>query len=119
MYPLEENPTLAQIIARSVICHPTLLAETLEGQAAEDRRFAATRPEISHKSILSHALACAEAAKGVRGEWDTFDPASAVDWDLMPLGIRIVAANAAARLQCLPRHIVTQAAIREDERANV
>ncbi len=116
MYPLEENPTLAQIIVRSVMCHPSLLAETLEGLAAEDRRFAATRPEISHTSILSHAKTCADAARGVRGDLTAFDPSSAADWDLMPLGIRIVAANVAAKLQCLPRHILTQAAILEDEK---
>ncbi|CAN5950723.1 unnamed protein product [Sphagnum jensenii] len=119
MYPLKENPTLAQIIVRSVICHPSLLAETLEGIAAEDHRFAATRPETIHPGILVHAKHCAVAAHGVRSDLTAFEPASAADWELMPLGVQIVAAASAAELQRLPRHILTQAAIRTDDRRSL
>lgn len=120
MYPLPANPTLADIIRRSIVCHPSLLAKALDAIAGEDRRFAASRAALhaltNVDAIINHAEQAETGARLTRGEHvDTFDNESAADWAIAPLGVQIIVANAAAKLQCLPRHILTQAAIRSDE----
>lgn len=117
MYDLPANPTLADIVRRSVMCHPSLLAADLEGVATQDRAYA-TKSVGAHPktlaAILSHANQAETGAKLVRGEHSTtFDETSVADWALVPLGVRIIAANVAAKLQALPRHILTQAATLE------
>lgn len=111
MIELPENPTLADICHRSAVLHSTLLAEALEIQAGEDTHFAANQANArTRSSILAHARHCQTGASAAR----TYD-SSRDSWRLMPLGVQIVTANAAAKLQCLPRHVLTQAAIRTDD----
>jgi hypothetical protein len=105
--PLE--PTMADIIERSCKLHPSLLAETLRAQAKEDRAFGSTRDAETQRSCAVHANHCEDAARTVEAYNAERD-----NWRLVPLGVQIVAANVAAKLQCLPRHILTQAAIRSD-----
>lgn len=107
---LPANPTLADICHRSALLHPTLLAETLKQQARDDIAFALDRCGSIDRSARARARHCRTGADAAR----TYDSARD-SWSLMPLGVQIVTAGAAAKLQCLPRHILTQAAIRTDK----
>lgn len=110
MIQLPDNPTLADICRRSAILHPSLLAESLEAQYAQDSQLAATTLGISGAAMNARARACKTGADAVRSYDDNL-----YDWSTMPLGVQIVVAGEAAKLQCLPRHILTAAAIRTDE----
>ena len=112
MYPLESNPTLAQIVARSAACHPSSLKEALRAGAAGDR--AALRgvlPRRAQDVVLARAKYCVLALRAV----ELFGDGDREALGLMGLGPLLIAANIAARFQCLPRHIVTDAAIRAGE----
>ena len=110
MYALETNPTLAQIIERSATCHPSLLIEALDGMAKEDRTFAETsNPSPRTKQAISfHAEQCDLAKRAI----EMFDAGDKEAVRLIGLGAQIIAAGFAAKLQCLPRHILTEAASR-------
>lgn len=111
MIALPENPTLADICHRSAVLHPSLLADALQAQAKRDLDYAATQSNPrTVSSIQAHARHCENGACAVR----TYD-SQRDNWALMPLGLQIVTANEAGRLQCLPRHVLTQAAIRTDD----
>ena len=98
MHPLE-NPTLTQIIALAAFRYRSLLAETLEDDAKENRRLA----DVNSPWLETHAEYCETAAKAAR------NGATAKDWAAMPLGVQIVAASAAAKLQSIPYSVVANA----------
>lgn len=113
MYPLESNPTLAQIVTRSAACHPSRLEEALRAEAAEYRAYARLGgvPRRTQDAVLAMASHCALAVRAV----ELFEGGDREALSSMGLGPLIIAANRAAKLQCLPHHIVVDAAIRAGE----
>lgn len=92
------------IIARSIAMHPSLFLETLQTRAYEDSRYAATREsETIKKSVLASFEAAMRACDYVKSD------ESAPFKSDMSAGI--IALNIACKLQCLPAHVRTQAAI--------
>lgn len=92
------------IISRSVSLHPSLLIESLQTRAYEDSKYAATR---DNPRIKQSVLASYEA---------TMRAIDYLDYDQLDrfkddMGAGIIALNVACRLQCLPPHVCTQAAI--------
>ena len=92
------------IIARSIAMHPSLFVEALQTRAYEDARYAVTREsETIKKSVSASFAAAMRACDYVKAE------------ESMPfksdMSAGIIALNIACKLQCLPAHIRTQAAI--------
>lgn len=106
IYPLPEKPSALDIIERSIIAHPSLFAETLDLQAAEHKRYAANlaNGERAKQGALASARACDAAAYHIRGEGG----AAQIVKDC---GQMVIALNVACKLQCLPAHIRTAAAV--------
>lgn len=92
------------IIACSIAMHPSLFLEALQTRAWEDSRYAATREsETIKKSVLASFEAAMRACDYVRaGEHMPFKS---------DMNAGIIALNIACKLQCLPAHVRTQAAI--------
>lgn len=105
MYPLEIDPTAIQIIARSMTCHPSMLIEALHNRARTDGAYAKIAIGDSVvKSVLASQRAAIQARAIVEhGKAEDF----AAD-----MGAGIIALNIACKLQCLPAHIRTAAAVR-------
>ena len=92
------------IIARSIAMHPSLFLEALQTRAWEDSRYAATREsETIKKSVLASFEATMRSCDYVKSD------ESAPFKSDMSAGI--IALNIACKLQCLPAHVRTQAAI--------
>jgi len=96
--------TAVDIIARSIAMHPTTFLEALQTRAWDDSRYAATRDNAAIKrAVLASFDATMRACDKVRAE----NPHGfACD-----MGAGIIALNTACKLQCLPSHIRTQAAV--------
>jgi hypothetical protein len=92
------------IIGRSMAMHPTLFLECLQSRAGEDACYAASRdnPRIRESVMASHHATSRAIAVVDCGAADDF----AAD-----MGAGIIALNVACKLQCLPPHIRTSAAI--------
>ena len=104
MYPLETNPTAIQIIARSMTCHPSMLIEALENSAKQDLAYKAGKSGAIESAIATRwnatKLAVAIARKGKAEDFKNC------------IGPGIIALNIACKLQCLPAHIRTAAAVK-------
>lgn len=96
--------TAIEIIAQSIAMHPTLYLESLQARAWEDSRYAASRenPAIK-KSVMASFNAAMRACDLVRNE-----NAQGFSDDM---GAGIIALNIACKLQCLPHHVRTSAAV--------
>ena len=96
--------TALDIIARSIAMHPTTFLEALQSRAYDDSRYAATRDNPAIKrAVLTSFEATMRACDLVRLEQsDSFGA---------DMSAGIIALNVACKLQCLPPHIRTQAAI--------
>ena len=100
--------TAVDIIARSIAMHPTTFLEALQKRAWDDSRYAATRDSAAIKrAVLASFDATMRACDMVRDE----DSASFA----RDMGAGIIALNTACKLQCLPPHIRTQAAVAQWE----
>ena len=99
-----KDMTAVDIIARSIAMHPTTFIEALQARAWDDSRYAATRDNAAIKrAVLASFDATTRACDMVRAE----NPYGfACD-----MGAGIIALNTACKLQCLPPHIRTQAAV--------
>lgn len=106
MYPIDLNTcTAIDIIGRSIVCHPSLFREALAAAQSEDTRYGATREDVAVKRAVSaRAAACGRAVAAVDNE-----DAGALSDDV---GAGIVALNIACKLQCIPPHVRTAAALR-------
>ena len=92
------------IIERSIAMHPSLFLEALQTRAYEDSRYAATREDPAiKKSVLASFEAALRACDYVRNE----EPMSFRS----DMGAGIIALNVACKLQCLPSHVRTRAAV--------
>jgi len=99
-----QTMTAVDIIARSIAMHPTLFLEALQARAWDDSRYAATHDNAAIKrAVLASFNASMRACDMVRAE----NPHGfACD-----MGAGIIALGIACKLQCLPPHIRTQAAV--------
>ena len=96
--------TAVDIIARSIAMHPTLFLEALQARAWEDSCYAAMRDNAAIKrAVLASSDASIRACDRVRDE-----DSSGFTEDM---GAGIIALGIACKLQCLPAHIRTQAAV--------
>ena len=104
MYPLETNPNAIQIIARSITCHPTTFAEFLQSRIDQDVAYAASRDDKATRQAVDASMKAASRAiyHVLHGTAQDF----AGD-----MGAGIIALNIACKLQCLPHHIRTSAAV--------
>jgi len=94
MYPIDfTNCTANDVIARSVTCHPTLFAERLRGIASIHGQAATTMHDRQAVKISRQMAAdCREMA-------DRLDHGELLDG--LSFSQRIIAFNAAAKLQCV------------------
>lgn len=107
MYPLDlETCTAIDVIKRSIVCHPSLFAEALRARQIEDMRYLGSRAD--NPAIKQSVQASANAA-GRAAEYVDTENADAFVNDM---AAGIIALNVACRLQCLPSHIRTSAAVR-------
>ena len=98
MYPLNLTAcTAIDVIQRSMSCHPSLLAEALESEAASDRAYAEGKSGLVKRAVLHRAEACDRAAAVIGN-----DDASAL---LKDMAAGIVAFSLACRLQLVPNDI--------------
>lgn len=111
MYDLPENPTAANIIDRSIACHPSLFAHALDTAAKVHsealRTMTFLRAVATARRLEKACITMANAINEQRFSGDEAVIAGPDHW--------ITALNIAVRLQALPRHILTQAAIRTQE----
>jgi hypothetical protein len=115
IYPLPENPTAADIIARSIIAHPSLFREALIRQAEmhdDYARLCATNLRAAQGAEASRT-ACLTAYDLVG--YDSADAKTRAELICAETGPAVIALNVAGKLQCLPRHMLTAAAVKLDE----
>ncbi len=98
-----EKPCAMTIIERSARMHPTLFAECLRNIARESAQYGATLPEgrtlnavRAHHALASFAADCVESGKLAELKTN--------------MGAGVIALHAAAKLQCLPFHVQSEAA---------
>lgn len=104
MYPLESNPTAIDILARSASCHPSLFREALANRAATDMLYANAHPDGSARAAILASAAATQRAIAALDE-DAFERFAD------DVGAGIIALNIACKLQCLPAHVRTAAAV--------
>lgn len=104
IYPLNDNPTARDIIARSIAAHPSLFREALIRQAEMHDDYAMLTTNI-------------RAKQGARASWKAclaaYDAVDMGDVDAIcsDCGTMVIALNVACKLQCIPPHIRTAAAV--------
>ena len=101
--------TMRDVIARSVACHPSLFAESLENTARIHHEFCVTTMDKTATRIaLDMRAACLAAAVSARD--DNVDAIISHGRTSM-----ICAFTAAMKLQCLPRYIANEICDRDSE----
>lgn len=96
--------TAFDIISRSIIMHPSLFREALIKQATmHDDYSRVTNDKRAAQGATSSCNACLRAYDAVG--------ASDVDSILTDCGTMVIALNVACKLQCIPPHVRTAAAV--------
>lgn len=115
LYSLPENPTAADIIQRSIIAHPSLFRESLIKQAEmhDDYSRITTNPRARQGADASRN-ACL-IVYDIVGDQNATAETRATQICDRGTGPAVIALNVAGKLQCLPRHMLTAAAIKLDE----
>lgn len=109
IYALPENASAVDIIERSIIAHPSLFREALIKQAEMHDNYAnLTTNESARRGAIASKSACLKAYDYI-GDGD--DARSRAETLCDETGPAVIALNVACKLQCLPPHIRTQAAI--------
>jgi hypothetical protein len=107
MYALNlETVNALEILERSLVCHPTLFREALEREAASDLVYAEGKDRATYRAVMARHNASRGAANAVD------NPETAISYFRENTGAGIVALNIACKLQCIPRHVRTSAAVR-------
>lgn len=109
IYPLPEKPSAVDIIERSIIAHDSLFRDSLRGRQIEDRAYAASREGRTRQAAEASARAYERAREFV--ERDDLSERERACLIAAETGPAVVALNMACKLQCLPPHIRTAAAI--------
>jgi hypothetical protein len=99
--------TAIDIIGRSILMHPSLFREALANSRADDNRYAAIVHETDKRTW--NAVKGRAGATGRAIEYVEDENAESFAADL---SAGIIALNIACKLQCLPPHIRTAAALR-------
>jgi len=99
-----KSMTAIDIISRSMAMHPTLLLESLQDRMWQDSKYANTRESVAIKrAVMASFEATNRACDIVKSE--------SVEAFESDMSAGIIALNIACKLQCLPGHIRTQAAL--------
>lgn len=113
MYDIDLNTADAlAIIKRSVVLHPSLFADALLQRRVGDITYAGALPSshgTTYRSVMASANAAERAYAAVKAE--------NVDAFASDIAAGIIALNIACKLQCLPPHVRTSAALRTWEQA--
>lgn len=115
IYPLPEKPTAHDIIKRSIIAHPTMFADMLRDRANEDYRYARDAINVRAAQGAKASGNAAMTAYHLIKEHND-DPENCASIICEDCGAMVIALNIAYKLQCLPPHIRTQAAVDWQER---
>lgn len=103
--------TARDIIGRSILMHPTLFREALSEQARMHSRqallYAMPSQARSRQGAEASAKACLKAVAAIDAE--------DIDAIIAECGPMVISLNVAGKLQCLPRHVLTAAAVAWDE----
>lgn len=110
IYPLPENPTAVDIITRSLIAHPSLFRVDLIAQAEmHDDYSQLTHNERARQGANASKSACLRAYDFAgRDDLPERERACLIAAETGPA---VIALNVAGKLQCLPRHLLTAAAV--------
>lgn len=114
IYVLPENPSAADIIERSIIAHDSTFRDALIKQAEmhDDYSRLSTNP-LGKRGAEASKRACLIAYDTAGDEDQTArERAESI---CMDTGTAVIALNVACKLQCIPPHIRTAAAIKLDE----
>lgn len=116
MYSLPANPTARDIIERSIVCHDETFRTALIQQAeVHDTSAMFTPSERARQGAMASFKACLSAYDIIgRDDMTPYEKALFIGSDC---GTMVIALNIACKLQCLPPHIRTQAAIAWGEAA--
>lgn len=113
LYSLPEKPSAHDIIKRSIIAHPSLYRESLIKQAEmHDDYSKVSRDPRATQGAIAQKNACLKIYDFVGADLSPDEAATEI---CRECGSMVVALNAAGKLQCLPRHLLTAAAVKWDE----
>lgn len=104
--------TAIEIIRRSILMHPSLFAEALNDRLRQDQEYKIGKIGRARKAVEATANATSRAISLVEAEDAEDAEAFAVD-----MAAGIIALNIACKLQCIPPHVRTNAALRTWEQA--
>jgi hypothetical protein len=110
MYTLPANPTARDILARSIECHNDAFRASLIEQAEMHDDWASTTiNERARQGAVASFNACLRAYDFAgRDDLPVDERAACIAHEMGPM---IIALNVACKLQDLPAHVRTQAAI--------
>jgi ABC-type dipeptide/oligopeptide/nickel transport system ATPase component len=114
MYPLPQTPTVADIIERSATCHPSLFADALRDLAKVHADFmhstADRKAAVAAGNAKKHAVQALQMIQKV----EACESARFICHEFSSIGPMLQALTVAAKLQCLPRHLVQDALARHE-----
>lgn len=114
IYPLPANPSAADIIERSIVAHPDTLRAALIAQAEQHDDYSRiTHNERAKQGAIASRKACLIAYDTV-GDDDQLNRERA-EAICANVGAAVIVLNIACKLQCLPPHMRTAAAVGLDE----
>lgn len=109
IYALPENPSAIDIITRSIVAHPsTFRAALIEQAEMHDDYSRLTSNPAAARGANASKNACLKAYDYIGDGDNARDRAETLCAETGPA---VIALNVACKLQCLPPHIRTQAAI--------
>jgi len=113
IYALPENASAFDVVLRSIIAHPSMLRESLERQARDHRAYRASCTiEGAERGAKAQENACKLAISFLDADCTDEERAIGICGEM---NSGLIALNVAAKLQCLPTHIRTQAALTLDK----
>lgn len=113
IYALPEKPSAIDIIERSIIAHPSLFADSLRSQEIMHKGYSAQSTNtLATRGANASARACERAREfAQRDDLSARERASLICAETGPA---VIALNVACKLQCLPPHVRTAAAVMLD-----
>lgn len=114
IYALPEKPSVIDIITRSIIAHPSMFREMLIKQAEQHDDYSQlTTNERARQGANASKRACLRAYDFIgRDDLPERERACCIAAETGPA---VIALNVAGKLQCLPRPMLTAAAIMLDD----
>ena len=112
IYSLPENPSAVDIIERSIMAHPSLFRDALIAQAhthADYEKIA--RDARAAQGAQASKNACLSVYNTIGEYLDDKTARECAESICGKTGTAVIALNVACKLQCLPNHVRTAAAI--------